>query len=149
MQQEKTAINLKRAIAKNRPQTIGQQLGTLAGHYSNASMFMFKAMERINNTGAVLSAFDIFREQGLDRNTAYAKALEFNRGVNDVGGKANKPIGLFSGTDKFSRSSAMIGTSMQSYMLGSLFQMGRYIQKGAFGGSSLTPAETITTLEKR
>ena len=37
MQNEKTATNLKRALAKNRPQSLGQFLGTLAGQYSNIS----------------------------------------------------------------------------------------------------------------
>ena len=141
MQSEKTATNLKRALAKNRPQTLGQFLGTLAGQYSNISMMAFKGMERINNTGAVLTAFDIYREQGLSRDAAYQKALETNRTINDVGGKANRPIGLFSGTDKFSRSAAMISTSMQTYTLGTMWQLGNYLKRGGFGNSSLTAGE--------
>ena len=141
MQHEKTATNLKRALAKNRPQNLGQFLGTLAGQYSNISMMAFKAMERVNNTGAVLTAYDIYRERGLTRDAAYQRALETNRTINDVGGKANRPIGLFSGTVKFSKSAAMITTSMQTYTLGTIWQLGNYLSRGGFGNSSLTAGE--------
>ena len=44
---------------------------------------------------------------------AYAKAQEFNRVVNDVGGKANRAIGLFSGRDPATKNAAMIASSLQ------------------------------------
>lgn len=138
---ELVATNLKRAIAKNRPQTLGQRLGTAAGGMSTASMWMFRQVEHVNNTGAILSSYDHFRESGLTRDDAYAKALQFNHTVNDVGGRVNRPVGLFSGKDNFSRSAAMMANSMQSYMLGSTAQLAHYLKQGFFRPNGLLPHE--------
>lgn len=138
---ETIATNLKRATAKHTEQTLGQRLGSTSGGFSTAAMWMFRQVEQINNTGALLAGFDYYREQGLGMEEAYVKATEFNHMINDVGGRVNRSVGLFSGKDPFSRSTAMVANSMQSYMLGSTFQLVHYLKNGFFRPAGLKPHE--------
>lgn len=138
---EAVAFKAKAAIAGQRPKSFGDWLGTLTGGIQSASMWMFRQLETVNNTGAALSAFDLYREQGLSRDEAYAKATEFNRFVNDTGGKVNRSVGLHSGKDSFTRSAAMVANSMQSYVLGATGQIIHYLKRGFFRPEGLTPHE--------
>lgn len=140
---ESVATNYKRAIQLSRPQTLGQRLSTAAGNYSTVGFWLFKQGERINNEAALLSSFDYYREQGLSRDEAYAKATEFNHAVNFGGGRAQRPVGAFSGRGAFPRSAAMLSTSLQSYVLGTTFQLIRYLQKGGFRPAGLAPNEVF------
>lgn len=143
---------LQQALARGRPQGRGQQLGEINKGVSEKALWLFKQMERINNNGAILAAFDHYMDEGgvralkgeeyvRGRNEAYEKAKGFNQTVNDVGGKANRPIGLFSGKDVFSKSAAMLGTAMQTYNIGSINQIANYVRRGFFDPPGLMPGE--------
>ena len=142
--QEAVATNFKRAMMKNKVQSIGQKLDTAAGNYSNVALWTFKQGERINALSALLSSFDFHREQGLSYDEAKTKAYEFNRAVNFSGGRAQRPVGAFSGSGAFPRTVAMLATSLQSYVLGTTFQLTRYLQKGLFRPQGLTPHEVYS-----
>jgi len=139
--QESIATNYKRAMMKNKTQSLGQHLATAAGGYSTASMWVFQQGERLNSRTALLASFDYYREQGLNYEEAKAKAYEFNRAVNFGGGRAQRPVGAFSGRGAFPRSVAMLGTSLQSYVWGTTFQIVRYLQRGSFRPNGLKPHE--------
>lgn len=139
--QEAAETNHKREMFKNKPLTIGQRLGTMAGSVSNASMFMFRGVEKVNNQLALLAGYDYYRDQGLSEVEATAKAKEFNHSVNFGGGKANRPIGAFSGRSDTMRTAAMMGTSLQSYVLGTTAMIARYLKKGYFQPAGLKPSE--------
>lgn len=65
-------------------------------------------------------------------------SYRINDAANDVGGRANRPIGLYA---KMPRSLAMIMTNMQSYTLGNMQQMVRFLKKGFFRPEGYKPAE--------
>jgi hypothetical protein len=144
--QESIMTNYKRIMNKNRTQTLGQYLSTKAGAVAQSSMWMFRGVERVNNMAALLSSFDYYRESqpNLSRDEAYAKALEFNHSVNFGGGRAQRPVLTFAGRGAFPRTTAMLATSMQSYVLGTTFQLARYIRAGFFRPTGLTPGEVYS-----
>ena len=139
--QESIHTRYKEVIEGSQPQTLGQKLAKAAGHYSTAAFWMFRQGERINATAATFASFDLFREQGLSRDAAYAKAKEFNARTNYSGGPAQRSLGAFSSRSGFGRGTAMLSTSLQSYVLGTTFQLARYLQAGLFRPQGLTPAE--------
>jgi hypothetical protein len=143
---ETVATQFKQILARQRPQTTGQRLGTLAGNMSNVGMWMFRTVERMNNMAGLLEAYDFYKESQpkLSRNELYEKAVQFNNAVNYGGGPAARPIGAFSGRGPFPRTLAMLGTSMQSYNLGSMFQIARYLKEGFFRPAGLTPHEVYS-----
>lgn len=145
--QESIATNYKRILAGNKPQTLGQRLGTLAGSYSNVGMWLFQHGEQVNSRAALLAGFDYYRERGLSYEDAKQKAFEFNRAVNFGGGRANRPVGAFSGRGPFPRGVAMLGTALQSYVLGTTFQLARYLKQGLFRPQGLTPGERHAALK--
>ena len=143
---------LQQALARGRPQTKGQQLGEIHKNVNQKAMWMFQQMEKFNNNGAILAAFDHYMEEGGvrklsgkayedARTVAYEKAKGFNQTVNDVGGKANRPIWAFSGKDDFSKSAGVLGMSMQTYTMGTINQMANYIRKGWYDPAGLKPGE--------
>jgi hypothetical protein len=141
--QESIATNYKRAMSGSKIQTLGQRLSTFAGAYTTAGMWMFRGVERFNNMSALISAYKFYRESepNLSRDEVIQKAYEFNHAVNFGGGRAQRPIGIFAGRGAFPRTAAMIGTSMQSYVLGTTFQIARYIGAGYFRPAGLKPHE--------
>jgi len=141
--QESIHTRYKEVIEGSQPQTLGQKLGKAAGHYSTAAFWMFRQGERINATAATFASYDLFREQGMSRDEAYAKAKEFNARTNYSGGKAQRSLGAFSSRSGFGRGTAMLATSLQSYVLGTTFQLARYLQAGLFRPKGLTPAEVF------
>lgn len=141
--QESVATNYKRAMMKNKPQSLGQKLGTAAGSYSTAAMWVFRHGEQLNATAALLAGFDLAKEQGLLYDAAKAKAYEFNHAVNYSGGRMQRPVGLFSGRGPTLRTAAMLGSSLQSYVLGTTFQIGRYLQRGLFRPAGIKPYEVF------
>lgn len=142
--QEAASTNFRRMMMKQKPQTIGQRLGTLVGNYSTAGMWMFKSVERFNNKVASVMAFDHYRAEGLSREDALVEAKRFNRAVNYSGGRANRPVGVFSGSSDFGRSAAMLATNMQGYNLGVVGQIADYLQRGFFRPEGITPAEVYS-----
>jgi hypothetical protein len=139
--QEAVATKYKRIMDGQRTMTFGQHLASKAGSVSSASMMMFRGVERFNNDSALLSSFKYYKEQGYSKELAKEKAYEFNRAVNFGGGTAQRSVGLWSGRGAAPRTAAMLATSMQSYVLGTTFQLARYIQQGYFRPEGLTPGE--------
>ena len=133
--------NIKRHIAGQGKKTAGDHASTLLGGLQTGSMWMFRQVEHFNNSVALLVAFDHHRNQGMSKEQAYIEAKRFNHAVNDVGGKVNRSVGAFSGQDTFSKSTAMIANSMQSYVIGSIGQLTHLIGKGFFNPPGFTPHE--------
>ena len=143
---------LQQALGRGRVQTRGQQLGEIHKNVNEKAMWMFQQVEKLNNNGAILAAFDHYMDaDGVRklsgkayedaRNAAYEKAKAFNQTVNDVGGKANRPIWAYSGKDDFSRSAGVLGMSMQTYTMGTINQLANYIRKGWYDPPGLNPGE--------
>ena len=135
--------NLVKMLSGDKPQTLGQKLATVSGNFSNASMMLFRGVERVNAMTAGIAAFKYIRESrpNLSWDQAYTEAVRFHHAVNYGGGAAARPIGAFSGRGAFPRTTAMLATAMQSYNLGVMSQLSRYIQRGFFRPAGLTPAE--------
>lgn len=139
--QEAATLNLKDAMDGNRPKTLGQRMAKAGGMYSKAAMWLFTHGEQVNNRAALIASFKLFREQGLSFDQAYTKAVDFNHKTNFGGGRAQRPLGAFSSRSPVLRGTAMLGTAMQSYVLGTTFQIIRYLKNGFFRPAGLTPAE--------
>lgn len=142
---EDSGAALKRALGGRAP--LKDATKNLSRTYQNIGMKMFRAMEKKNNVGAVLAAFDYYRGQKdvngrqLSFEDAYERALVFNRSVNDVGGKANRPIDIMSGTGPISKSLGLLATSLQTYNLGTIGQIASYVKNGFFDQPGMTPAQ--------
>ena len=143
---------LQQALRRGKPQTKGQQLSQINKNVNQKAMWMFQQMEKFNNNGAILAAFDHYMDADGVRKlsgkayedariVAYEKAKGFNQTVNDVGGKANRPIWAFSGKDDFSKSAGVLAMSMQTYTMGTINQMANYIRKGWYDPAGLKPGE--------
>src|SRR4029077_13705026 len=98
------------------------------------------------------AAFDLHMEQDGVRNltgkayedarqAAYEKAKGFNQTVNNVGGKADRPIWLSSGKNEFTRNVGSIMMAMQTYNVGTINQIANYIRKGFYDPAGLKPGE--------
>lgn len=138
---ETIATNWKRVMMKNKPQTLGQRLSDVNGMATNVALWLFKNVEKFNNDVSLIAAFDTYREKGLDYEQAKTEAFRLNRAVNYGGGRANRPVGIYSGEGPVLRSAAMLGTNLQNYNLGVVGQLVRYLQDGAFRPNSLKPSE--------
>lgn len=144
--QELLHTNLVNILNGDKPQTLGQKLSTMSGSMSAASMWMFKTVERINAMSAGISAYKYYLESepNLSPDEAYTKAVQFHHAVNYGGGAAARPVGAFAGRGAFPRTVAMLATAMQSYNLGTTFQIARYIRSGFFRPDGLTPHEVFS-----
>ena len=138
-----SSVNFKRVLGKDKPKDFGQYLSSAAGAYQTAGMWVFRMGERLNNEVTLLSAFRTLREQNpeMPYDEAKRQAYLVNSAVNDVGGRANRPIGLFSGKGDVAQTAAMTMVSLQSYMLGNTFQIIRHLKNGFFRPEGITPAE--------
>ena len=136
---EDSGVELKRMLAGRGP--LKDTASNLSRVYKDVGMYMFRKMERVNNIGAVFAAYDYYRSKGLDYENSYQQALQFNRSVNDVGGKANRPIDVMSGTGEVSKSLGLMATSLQTYNIGSIGQIVHYIKEGFLTPKDLKPAE--------
>jgi hypothetical protein len=142
---EQIATNWKRALMKNKPQNLGQRLNTLAGSWSTAAMWMFKNVEMFNQRVALVAGYKTYRELGQTHDEAVQSSFGLNQAVNYGGGRAGRPIGLYSGRDQFSRGAAMLASNMQNYNLGVIGQLARYLQAGYFRPDGITPAEVYAS----
>lgn len=141
--QDTLATRYKQLIDQQRPQGLGSRLSTVAGNMGNASMWMFRMGDRYSSTLAILAGYRLYREQGLSHSEAMEKAFEFSHSVNDSGGRSNRPVGPFSSVGEVPRSAALLSTTLQNFVLGSTFQLIRYLKKGLFRPSGLAPAEVF------
>lgn len=142
---EQIATNWKRALMKNKPQNVGQRLNTLAGSWSTAAMWMFKNVEMFNQRVALVAGYKTYREMGQTHDEAVQSSFGLNQAVNYGGGRAGRPVGLYSGRDTFSRGAAMLASNMQNYNLGVIGQLSRYLQAGYFRPEGVTPAEVYAS----
>jgi hypothetical protein len=143
---------LQQALGRGRAQSKGQQLDGIHKAINQKAMWMFQQVEKFNNNAAITAAFDLHMEQDGVRNlsgkayedarqAAYEKAKGYNQTVNDVGGRANRPIWAFSGKDDISRSAGVLAMSMQTYNVGTINQIANYIRKGFYDPAGLKPGE--------
>jgi hypothetical protein len=142
---EQIATNWKRALMKNKPQDLGQRLNTFAGSWSTAAMWMFKNVEMFNQRVALVAGYKTYREMGQTHDEAVQSSFGLNQAVNYGGGRAGRPIGLYSGRDTFTRGAAMLASNMQNYNLGVIGQLSRYLQAGFFRPEGITPAEVFAS----
>lgn len=142
---EQIATNWKRALMKNKPQNVGQRLTTLSGAWSTAAMWMFKNVEMFNQRVALVAGYKTYREMGQEHDEAVQSSFGLNQAVNYGGGRAGRPVGLYSGRDIFSRGAAMLASNMQNYNLGVVGQLSRYLQSGYFRPEGVTPAEVYSS----
>jgi hypothetical protein len=140
---ENTAVNFKRILNGGKAKTLGQHLDTGLGAYTTAGMWMFKHGEYANNKAQLLATFRTLTKLSPELRYEELKKQSYlvNASVNDVGGRANRSIGLYSGKGDFARTAAMTATSLQSYLLGSTMQLVRNLKKGLFRPVGVTPAE--------
>lgn len=138
---ESIATNTKRQMLKAKVQTLGQRAGRFTNGLQNASMMMFKGIERINADAALLAGFEYYRQQGMPREQAREMAYRFNHTVNFTGGRANRPIGAFSGRGDTLRTAAMFSFALQSYVLGTTWNLAGYLKRGFFQPQGLTAHE--------
>lgn len=141
--QANSATNFKRILSKDKPKDLGQYLSTATGAYQTAGMWLFKHGERANNEVMLLSAFRALKELHPEMSYDELKRQSYlvNASVNDVGGRANRSLGLYSGKGDFARTAAMTMSSLQSYMLGSTFQLIRNLKAGFFRPTGIAPNE--------
>jgi hypothetical protein len=143
---------VQQALSRGRAQSKGQQLDGIHKAINQKAMWMFQQVEKFNNNAAITAAFDLHMEQdGVRqlsgkayedaRQAAYEKAKGYNQTVNDVGGRANRPIWAFSGKDDISRSAGVLAMSMQTYNVGTINQIANYIRKGFYDPAGLKPGE--------
>lgn len=140
---EATSTNLKRVINKDRPQTVGQHVASAAGAYATAGSWLFRHGERANNEVMLLATFRALKKLNPEMAPADLQKQSYltNAAANDVGGRANRSLGLYSGTGDFARTVAMTASSLQSYLLGSTFQLIRNLKAGLFRPTGLAPGE--------
>lgn len=141
--QANAATNFKRVLNGDKPKSIGQYLTSALGAYQTAGMWAFRHGERANHEVTLLSAFRALKNTNPDLSYDDLKKQSYlvNAAANDAGGRANRSLGLYSGKGDFARTVAMTMSSLQSYMLGSTFQLIRNLKAGLFRPEGLTPAE--------
>lgn len=136
-----TPLKAKQAMEQVSEKTGAQNLASKVGSVFSAGMFLFRNVEKFNLEASLVARFKLALDEGKTESEAYNAAKLFNGVVNDVGGKANRPTGLYSGRDQFSRSAALLSSSMQGYFLGSTAQLITYLKQGGFRPRGLTPNE--------
>jgi hypothetical protein len=134
--QDALAVRHKQLMRKDKVQTFGQYMSSKLGAVTNASLLMFKQVEKFNRLVSLTSSFQLARDKGMSTEDATKEAYRFNRSVNYGGGPVNRPIGLFNKIPNV----ALLATNMQGYNIGVLSQLARYIQDGFFR-PNLSPAE--------
>lgn len=143
---ELSSTRFKEAINKEKPKTLGQHLSSAAGAYTNAGMMLWKVGDYANNKAQLLATFRTLQKTHpeLSYDELKKQAYLVNASVNDVGGRANRPIGPFAGKDQVSQTLGMTMMSLRSYSLGSTMQLIRLLKAGGFRPNGLTPAEVFS-----
>lgn len=143
---ELSSVRFKQAINKEKPKTLGQYLSSAAGAYTNAGMMLWKVGDYANNKAQLLATFRTLQKTHpeLSYEETKKQAYLVNASVNDVGGRANRPIGPFAGKDAVSQTLGMTMMSLRSYSLGSTMQLIRLLKAGSFRPNGLTPSEVFS-----
>ena len=140
--QEADSGKLIDRINRNVPKSKVTKVISAADALGQWGMKLFKAGERANATVTLMTAFRMLRQKGLSYADAKAKAYEIHASSNDAGGRANRSIGLFDNKGSFSRGTAMLASTLQSYSLGSVSQLIRHVHEGWGKNTGLSPAES-------
>lgn len=112
--------------------------------YSKLGANLYGVFTHFNARVALLSSFDYYRSKGMDFDTAYQKAREFNRTVNFSGGRAARPVGLYKTRGEWRSASQFLGL-MRSYMLGMWATLARNMKTGYGKSSNLPYAERVAS----
>lgn len=142
--QQMRGTDWMKLIRRGGPKAKSEAVATTFDKVAAASMWLFRQGERANATVSLISAFRTLKEIHPDWSYGQLKkeAYAIHAAANDVGGRANRPIGMFSGEGKFARGAAMLATTLQSYNIGSLSSLSRYGHQAFAGGSNAkTPAQ--------
>lgn len=133
----------KRVLNKEKPQTMGQHVSSAFGAYTTGGMALWKMGDYANNKAQLLASFRTLQKLNPKMSYEDLKKQSYlvNASVNDVGGRANRPVGPYSGQDKVTQTLAMTMMSLRSYTLGSTMQLIRHLKSGAFRPQGVTPAE--------
>lgn len=136
----------KRVLNKEKPLTMGQRLSSAAGAYTTGGMALWKMGDYANNKAQLLASFRTLQKLNPEMSYEDLKKQSYlvNASVNDVGGRANRPVGPYSGKDQVTQTLAMTMMSLRSYTLGSTMQLIRHLKSGAFRPSGVTPAEVYS-----
>ena len=129
---------LLKLLKRDIPRTKLQNTTNAVSAVGDWSMGLYRMGERANSTISLMAAFRLAKKQGADFETAKQKAYAIHAAANDVGGRANRPIGMFDNKDKFSRGFFMLSSTLQNYTLGTISQMFRF-GHDSFKGA--TPAD--------
>lgn len=110
--------------------------------YEKLATTFYSKFPAFNARMALLTAFDHFRRQGMEFEEAFANAERINNIANFAGGRAARSVGLYGLEGEVGRTASMAVGSLQSYTLGMISMMGRFISQG-FGDLSkgLTPGD--------
>jgi len=141
--QQMRGTDWMKLIRRGGPKAKSETVATTFDKVATASMWLFRQGERANATVSLISAFRTLKEVHPDwsYNQLKKEAYAIHAAANDVGGKANRPMGLFAAEGKFARGAAMLATTLQSYNIGSLSSMARYGSQVAGGSNAKTPAQ--------
>lgn len=141
---EKAAVNFKRVLNSDKPLTLGQYVGKAASGYTSAGMGLWRMGDYANNMAQLLATFRTLQKTHPEMTYPEMKKQAYlvNASVNDVGGRANRPVGPFSGQGQVAQTLAMTMLSLKSYSLGSTMQLIRNLKAGFFRPEGATPAET-------
>lgn len=141
--QQMRGTDWMKLIRRGGPKAKSETVATTFDKVAAASMWLFRQGERANATVSLISAFRTLKEIHPDWSYGQLKkeAYAIHAAANDVGGRANRPIGMFSGEGKFARGAAMLATTLQSYNLGSLSSLARYGHQAIGGSNAKTPAQ--------
>lgn len=123
-----------------KPRGVGDYVKSAVSAYGRVGMNLYGIATHLNARMAGLMSFDHYRAQGLDFETAYQKAREFNRTVNFSGGKAARPVGVFENKGLWRGASQLMYT-FRGYTLGMFSTLNRYVKQGFSGKSPLSLSE--------
>lgn len=140
-EQELSDVDWTRVLNQEASISLGERASNAYNSFVNSGFWLFRTGERFNNEVTLVAVFDYWREQGLTREDAYRKAQLANHSINDVGGRANRPVGVFNNSSPITRGLAMLATSLQGYTLGTLGQTFRYLKQGWGSDPRLTPGQ--------
>ena len=141
--QQMRGTDWMKLIRRGGPKAKSEAVASVFDKVASASMWLFRQGERANATVSLISAFRTLKEIHPDWSYGQLKkeAYAIHAAANDVGGRANRSIGMFSGEGKFARGAAMLATTLQSYNLGSLSSLARYGSQSVGGSGATTPAQ--------
>lgn len=127
--QDQAAINFMRNASGNDGFSLSDLVKKPLAAYKQVTSSIYGIFTHFNARLALIASFDMYRAKGLSFEDAYQKSREFNRTANMQGGRAARPIDLFTTRGQL-RTGSMIVNSLQSYQLGMISMFYRYFSHG-------------------